>query len=356
MRILVCHPGPDFSVADVYAGWIEALQGLGCEVVGYNLNDRLIFYSCALIDTGETDETGHPLVRQAMSQEEAYGLALQGLSHACYTFWPDLILFISGFFLTAATFQLLRMRRHKIVLLHTESPYQDEEQAMRGELADLNLLNDPLNLERFRQLGPAEYMPHAYRPAVHHPRPAGTPANPELTADLTFIGTAFKSRIEFFEAMNLAGLDVIIGGSDWGNIDPASPLAPFVGSGLGNPDCVDNPQTAELYRHARAGINFYRRETRAEENWDGRAIAMGPREVEMAACGLFFLRDPRPEGDKVLRMLPTFASPAEASDELRWWLAHDERRRETARLARVAIANRTFTANARRLLELAERL
>src|SRR5207244_9418884 len=98
------------------------------------------------------------------------------------------------------------------VILHTESPYQDEEQLMRGQLADLNLLNDPANLDKFRQHAPTEYMPHAYRPGVHHPRTG--PLNPELAADLAFIGTAFKSRIEFFSAMNLAGLDVLLGGND----------------------------------------------------------------------------------------------------------------------------------------------
>ena len=29
MRWLVIQPGPSFSVADVYDGWVEALQGLG---------------------------------------------------------------------------------------------------------------------------------------------------------------------------------------------------------------------------------------------------------------------------------------------------------------------------------------
>ena len=27
MRILVVHPGPNFSVADVHDGWVEALRG-----------------------------------------------------------------------------------------------------------------------------------------------------------------------------------------------------------------------------------------------------------------------------------------------------------------------------------------
>jgi hypothetical protein len=42
MRILVIHPGPDFSVHDVYAGWVFALKQLGCQVFEYNLNDRLL--------------------------------------------------------------------------------------------------------------------------------------------------------------------------------------------------------------------------------------------------------------------------------------------------------------------------
>lgn len=259
---------------------------------------------------------------------------------------------VSAFFMTAGTMTLIRARRHKIVVLATESPYQDEEQLMRGQLADLVLLNDPVNLEKFREQGPAEYMPHAYRPRVHHPRTG--PVNPELAADLTFIGTAFKSRVEFFEEMNLDGLDVLLGGADWGSIPESSPLTRFIGSEPGGPDCVDNEQTAELYRHAKTGINFYRRE--GEQDWDTRAHAMGPREVEMAACNLFFLRDPRAEGDEVFRgILPTFDGPEDASEKLRWWLARDGLRETRAAQAREAIADRTFANNARRLLGLLER-
>jgi hypothetical protein len=220
---------------------------------------------------------------------------------------------------------------------------------MRGQFADLNLLNDPTNLKLFREWAPAEYMPHAYRPDVHYPRSG--PADPALASDLVFIGSAFRSRIEFFEAMNLTGLDVLLGGADWGSIEPGSPLVPFVGTLPGAPDCVDNPQAAGLYRHARAGINFYRRE--AEETWTGHGVAMGPREVEMAACGLFFLRDPRPESDEVFPMLPSFDGPEDAAEKLRWWLTRDGLRDKRAAQAREAIEGRTFEANAKRFLELA---
>jgi spore maturation protein CgeB len=353
MRILVVHPGPDFSVHDVYAGWMDALAKLGNEVAGYNLNDRLIFYNMALIDTGTKDEEGHPIVKSAMTREEAWWAAMQGLSHQVLWMEPDVVLFISAFFASADTLRLLRQSKlaPKVVILHTECPYQDSEQAVRGAFASLNLLNDAASLPQFSKFGPCEYMPHAYRPDVHYPRTG--PRDPELASDFVFIGSAFNSRKQFFEAMRLDGIDVLIGGADWGSLEPDSPLIPYVGTIQGAPDCVDNPQAAGLYRHSKAGINFYRRE--AEEG-SVPGVSMGPREVEMAACELFFLRDPRPESDETFPMLPVFTGPEDASEQLRWWLAHDREREELAAKARAAIAGRTFDANARRFLELAEKL
>jgi hypothetical protein len=57
------------------------------------------------------------------TEEGVFLASMEGLSHALLTFWPDVVLFISGFFLNAGTMQLLRMRNFKIVILMTESPY-----------------------------------------------------------------------------------------------------------------------------------------------------------------------------------------------------------------------------------------
>jgi spore maturation protein CgeB len=196
-------------------------------------------------------------------------------------------------------------------------------------------------------------MPHAFRPSVHHPRSG--PRDPELASDLCFIGTAFASRIRFFEDMDLAGLDVLLAGNDWGKLDPASPAARYVGTPLGEPDCIDNPQAAELYRHAKMGLNFYRRE--GTDSWDGQGWACGPREIEMAACGLPFLRDPRPESDQLFgRIMPSFGGPGDASEQLRWALANEAWRDDAAAKAREAVADRTFTHNAKRLLTLLEKM
>jgi spore maturation protein CgeB len=288
-----------------------------------------------------------------MSREQAIEQAISGLYSGCYLFQPDIVLVISAFFTPPAMLDVLRSRRHKVVLVHTECPYQDGDQLGRAAHADLNLLNDPVSLPAFRALGiPAEYAPHAYRPAVHKPGPVV----PGLACDLSFVGTGYHSRIDFFETMNLQGLDVLLAGN-WQLLKdrPRSPLAKYLSHDIDA--CLTNDEAVKVYNSSRAGINFYRRERDAAHDdapvLDG--VAMGPREVEMAAAGCFFLRDPRPEGDEILPMLPVFASSAEAAGKLRWWLARDSQREDAARAAREAIEGRTFTSNAKMLLRLLDR-
>jgi spore maturation protein CgeB len=189
---------------------------------------------------------------------------------------------------------------------------------------------------------------------VHYPRSG--PRDPELSCDFCFIGTGFDSRIKFFEAMDFTGIDAMIAGNFWGRLPPGSPVAKHVAIELGSEaDCVDNTQTAELYRNAKTSLNLYRRESEPGHA-DDVAYAMGPREVEQSACLLPFIRDPRAEGDEVLHMLPRFRSPEEASEQLRWLLNHPAEREAMAVQAREAIIDRTFTASARRLLKRLETL
>jgi hypothetical protein len=206
-----------------------------------------------------------------------------------------------------------------------------------------------VNIEKYRELdGAVEYLPHAYRPSVHYPRPVGEPRDPEVMSDFSFIGTGFKSRVEFFESMDFTGIDALLGGA-WLDLPETSPLNEYLAHGT--EQCVDNGTTARIYRSSKVGINMYRREfedeTPEQDGW-----AMGPREVEMAACGLPFLRDPRPEGDGVFPFLPKYATAAEAGEQLRWYLAHEEQREKAGQRAREAILDRTFTNHARRLLSL----
>lgn len=331
----------------MFVGWAEALRALGEDVQEFNLDKRIQVYDAALLETGGADGDGHPEVRKAFSREQALAAAVQGITSACYTWWPHVVLGVSAFFIPPWYLDVMRDRGHKVVLLFSESPYQDDQQLALAAHADISLLNDPVNISAYRQLGPAYYMPHAYRPQVHRPGPGV----PELKSDFAFVGTGFKSRVEFFEQMDFDGLDVLLAGA-WPDLAESSPLRKYLPGG-DVVQCTGNEETAAIYRSTRAGINFYRRES--EDAHAGEGWAAGPREVELAACGTFFLRDPRGEGDELFPMLPTFDGPGDASEKLRWWLTRDGQREKAATGARAAIAGRTFESNARRLLQLLDK-
>jgi spore maturation protein CgeB len=335
MRWLACHPGPNFSVQDLHVGWVEALSAAGEQVITYPLGSALAFYDSALIQVG----TG--TFQKALTAEQATQLAADRLAGALYKVRPDVLLLTSGFFLDPQLLDLARRDGVTVVLIATEQPYELSRELDLARHCDVALLTDPTTLAEFGQVTTAYHQPHSYRPGLHHPGPA----DPLLECDLSFVGTGYASRIGFLEAMNLAGLDVLLAGN-WQQLTDASPLRRYVAHGLA--DCLDNEQTMQVYRSTRVGLNLYRREAESPDRVAG--WATGPREIEMAAIGCFFLRDPRPEGDELFPSLPTFTSPAQASDQLRWWLARPDERRDAALKAREAIADRTFFAAATRLL------
>lgn len=332
MRAVVVHPGPQFSVHDVYIGWCDALAELGCTVVRYNLDERLTFYAAASTEG-----------RSLCTAEQAIELAVNGIYATLYKAQPDVLVVISGFYIPQTLLEVVRRRGTQVVLIHTESPYEDVRQLTLAPYANINLINDPRHIDLFRAVAPTWYVPHAYRPERHRPGPAV----PRLECDLGFVGTGYPSRVDFFEALDLTGLDVVLAGN-WQLLADDSPLARHVGHPLD--ECCDNDEAVSLYRSARCGINTYRREAYADDQIEGWSI--GPREVEMAACGLYFVREPRPEGDDLFPMLPTFTTPDEASAVIRWALSDDDRRTTAAVAARAAVADRTFVHNARSLLRL----
>lgn len=339
MRFLVAHPGPGFSVHDVYVGWVEALRELGHTVVEFNLGDRISFYSEAHVEVDGEYKKCFP------GEKEVIELAMHGLAGALFKVRPHVLLSISSFWSDMQVLDQARRYGTRVVLLHTESPYEDERQLKLAGHADLNLLNDPTNVKLYEDLAPTLYCPHAYRPSVHDPGD-----RPAKKYDFSFCGTGYPSRVEFFEALDLAGLDVGLAGN-WMRLAETSPLRQHVVHDIA--ECFDNTEAVDLYRATKVGLNLYRREAEADHLIHG--VTMGPREIEMAATGAFFLRDPRPEGDEVLDMLPTFTSPHEASDLIRYYASHDSEREALAEKARSAICDRTFTNHAKQLLRILDR-
>lgn len=339
MRILVVAPGPGFSVADVQHGWENALAALGHDVRTYDLDNRISFFGAA--DFG--DDIGK------LTGDQAIAHAVEGLGNACYQFWPDVIMVISGFFIPDHFWQVWKRFGIKTVLVCTESPYEDDRQFAQVERWEPThvLLNDPVNLLKFKTIHDSVwYSPHAYDPSVHY-------EDPRLarTVDFSFVGTGYPSRIDFFARVDWRGIDPVLAGmfaSAHGTC-----LEDFVTlHDIG--DCFDNDEAAELYRASKISANLYRGGSDAEANHPTLTAgwAVGPREIELAATGTFFLREPRGEGDELFPMLPTFTEPGEFTELLRYYLAHDDQRLHAAARAREAVTDRTFDAHARQLMHL----
>jgi spore maturation protein CgeB len=338
VRALVVHPGPSFSVHDVWRGWCRGLAANGVETRPFRLDDRITFYNYLAVQVeGE---------QQALSEELCLRLVAEDLRACCYAWWPDLVLIVSGFFLPHDTLDLIRHRHRHVVLLGTESPYEDERQLRDAQHVDLTLVNDPTNLDEFRAVGPAEYQPHCYDPTVHRPGPV----DPELRSDVAFVGTGYPSRRAFLEQVGFGDLDVLLAGN-WTDLPDTSPLHRYLAT---EPEfCTDNDDTVRIYRSTTVGLNLYRREMTSivgdtVGHCDG--WSMGPREVELAATGRFFLRDPRPEGDEVFPFLPTFTTPAELGELCHHWAARPDEADELGAKAAAAVQDRSFPEAAARLL------
>lgn len=337
MRILVIHPGPAFSVADVWAGWVEGLADIGCDVHSFNLDDRLTFYSNA----GFVRPDGEFV--HAFDAEASVAMASQGL-HATMLEWqPDIVLVISCMYLPLDTLDLLRARGAKVVIVATEEPYEADKEIIRAAHADLNILNDPTYLERFNKVAPSIFMGHSYRPTVHHPGPIVD----AMASDFCFVGTGFPSRVKFLEAVDWTGIDVALGGM-WQTLSLGSPLRKFVAHDLEH--CMANTETADAYRSTKTSANLYREEANRPEFAKG--WACGPREIELAACNTFFARQSRPESDSLFPMLPVFKDPCDLEDIIRWAIDHPDETRAAAAAAWAAIHERTFAANAAQLLRI----
>lgn len=331
------EPGPSFSVDDVRRGIVNGLTANGVTVASFNLGDRVDFYTRAQIENaGE--------LRHAFDYEAACTLACNGVKAEAWNFFGQyggVVIIVSSFFIPAALYMNLRERGVHVVLWLTECPYEDERQVPMASHADTVIVNDPTHLDVFRRRNPRTfYIPHAYDPAVHHS------LDRTDVHDFSFVGTGFRSRIEFFEKVDWPCVPVL--GGNWPELDEDSPLTPFLLRHRLSP--MDNTETAGLYRQSKTSANLYRKEAMTPDDVDG--WAMGPREVELAATKTWFAREPRGEGDDLFPMLPTFTEPGELADQLRWALEHPDLRETAARAAQAAIADRTFDNHAAQLLKL----
>lgn len=333
MRALIVDPGPNFSVADVADGWHLGLLDNGIQVQRFPTGEAMTFYERAM-RASDLEADGQTVAR----------MTANSIKSTIYDWWPELIVVVSSFYMPPEFYRILRARGHKIVVILTESPYEDDNQLKIAKFADVVLINDPTNLDRFREINPnSHYVPHAYLPDVHRKRPV----QEQYRSEVCFVGTGYPSRIEFLEACDWDGIDFAIAGN-WADLEPDSPLRKFLTIDDSRVCCENSDETVELYSSTEMSFNIYRVEAQHAALANG--WAMGPREVELAACETFYLTQERGENRAVLPMIPTFTDPASLSEAVRYWLPRDKQRAQIAADAHGAIQDRTFTRHAAELL------
>ena len=337
MRLLIVHPGADWSVSDLFDGYAAAFRTLGHDVGVYNLSARIevahgwLHYCWR--KAGRAETRPGPVETIYRASLDVVNAALIGD--------VDWVFVISGMYLHPDALIMLRRAGRRVALLLTESPYEDDRQIRVARLADVVFTNERTSVQGLRAVNPnVYYLPHAYDPRKH--RPTAETDDDVPAHDVVFVGTGFQERLDILGAVDWAGIDLGLYGT-YELMGSRSKLRQFVRGKV-----VSNEFAAALYRRAKIGLNLYRQSVHYHRDSPRitTAESVNPRALELAACGVFTISDYRPEVEEVFGgLVPTFTTPQQLQKLLSFWLA-DETGRQTlasglpGRVARSAFYHR----------------
>ena len=333
MRILYVEPAAEFSIADVGRGFRNALERQGHDIRDYSMVKRYGYHQRALPDEVKNDV-------QVLARQASENILNEALYHEA-----ELVLIVSGLNVHPIVLWSLAKVNIPVAVIFTESPYDDEQQKGWLDLSNVGAQSNVVVFTNDKYSAEAHgwnYLPPAFDPAVHHPEESVK----EEECDVLMIGTGWRERQAFLEAVNWNGIKLHLYGI-WPDLakTPSSPLHQFL-----RPVVVDNTHIARFYSSSKICLNFHRRSTIA--------YTPNPRAYEIAACGAFQLSDPRPGlkelfGDQVF----TFDTPEKLEQSIRFYLSESAARMKMAQEARKLVQNETFDVRAKELMKIiSERL
>jgi spore maturation protein CgeB len=258
-------------------------------------------------------------------------------------FVPDVVLIVNGFALHRRAYDLIDKLCLPIVLILTESPYLDGEQAKiisQGHVR-LAFTNDRSSVDQLREDSGrrVEYLPHSYDPARHHKKDA---VMDKYQTDVFFFGTLWPGRVRLFEPVKKwckrHRVKAEIGGVGFKTL-----------KGM-----IDNAQLVRYYTATKIALNHHRTISMAKDGVEihcENAQSLGPRAYEIAACRAFQLSDERPELREVFGdTVPTYTDADDLIDKLGYYLAHDDERAAIAEAAYQRVKPCSFENRAREIL------
>jgi len=346
VRVLVVHPGASWSTADVDAGLRWGLQHHGVEVIEYRLDSRIDHSQRWLYRAWRRSKARHGTQRPTTADvfyHAGVGAIERALRHQV-----DAVIVVSAMFMHPDVIIMLKRAGVRVVALFTESPYDLPKELQIARLVDGCWTIERSSVPAFeavnRNVG---YLRHAWLPGRHTAEPDAT--DPSVPAhDVVFVGSAFRERVDFFNAIDWTGIDLGLYGN-WTALSSRHRLRHFVRP----PSPVPNALTAALYRRAKVTINLYR--TSQGFGKDAPSIehaeSLNPRAYELAACGAVSVSSYRAEVPEVFgALVPTITTPAEAEATIRALLEDDDQRTRIAKQLPSIVARHSWADRARQVI------
>lgn len=342
MKLLLISPGASWSTADVEAGLRFGLESHGVQIVRYRLDERIDRSKRWLYTAWRRARRKQPALEKPTVADVFYQAGVGAIEMAL-RHQVDAVLVVSAMFLHPDVMILMKRAGLRVVVLFTESPYDELKELSVARLVDGCWTNERSSVPAFQRVNVnSGYLPHGWHPERH--RPGAQPGDEAFEShDVVFVGTAFSERVKWLSEIDWTGIDLGLYGS-WESLGSRHPLRRFLRGGA-----IDNTKTAALYRRAKIGLNLYR----TSQGWgkDAPAIAhaesLNPRGYELAACGAFHLSTYRAEVVEAFGpLVPTFSTPAEAEALIRTWLPNATGRADIAAQLPASVAESSWAHRA----------
>lgn len=266
---------------------------------------------------------------------------------------PDLVLVLDGLDLPLDQIAQLRSRGIKTAIWLTDDPYYTDFTMRIVTHYDYVFTLELNCVEIYRGLGCKEvhYLPFAAHREHYRPTTGRSP----VSRDISFIGSAYWNRISFFREImpELMSYNTIINGIWWDRLPEAS----LYGDRIEIGKWMSPQETALSYSGSRIVINLHRSHVDETDNNNKLLIpaaSPNPRTFEIAASGTLQLSDARADlGSfyKIGEEIDTFTTPLEMMEKIRYYLTHEEERRDMAlRAFARTLKDHTYTKRLHQLL------
>lgn len=344
-RILLLHPGASWSTADVEAGLLYGLKYHGVSVVPYRLDQRIGFAQRWLHTMYRHKKKTNPQLEKPNTADVMYQAGVGALEMALRK-GVDVVLVVSAMLLHPDVIVMMKRAGLKVVVLFTESPYDEEQELRVAALVDGCWTNERASVPKFKAVNPnSGYLPHGWHPERHFVSSRSIGDLPQH--DVVFVGSGFSERIQWFNSIDWTGINLGLYGT-WKGLGLSKQVKAAVQGAQ-----VSNEMAASLYRRAKIGLNLYR----TSKGWGKgapsivHAESLSPRAYELAACGAFHLSDHRAEVREVFGdLVPTFSTPSEAAALIRLWLKDDEGRAKVSAALPACVAEASWAERAKTVI------